>query len=158
MVQKTNKSVRRKKRYIKKKPLSKAEYKAVARIATKQIHKHAELKRVNTSLANYNVRDLNVIPNPFVRVTFPTRGASGPGANERDGDEVFLRSVNLRCILDCDNDQAMSMRCIVLQWLEDDAISPPTIDKVLENGAGTAGPTAINSYYKIKPDYRFKIL
>lgn len=136
----------RRKNY-RKKPLSKAQYKQVAKIANKQIHKQAELK----CLTNYpsNLTLSHSAPTITQWLPFP---AEGTAADERIGDSIYIRGFQTRGILDCQTDQALVARLILIQWLEDDTVAP-VLGDIFDSGA-----KYLTAPYKPNPTKQYKVL
>ena len=85
-------------------------------------------------------------------LSYPVQGA---GANQRQGDSIYLHSYSLRGFVDCGSTQNNIMRIITFQWLEDDNVTTPNSDDVL---ADTTVGNILTSHYVVNPPKRFKIL
>lgn len=134
--------------YNKKTALSKRQYAAVARVANKQIHKQSELKVFNGINASYIVRSTPSI----VKIDPP---AQGSGANSRDGDSIYMKSLAINASLSPDTVQNMTMRVILFQWLENDVTQPVATDIL----ADTANfNQCLHSFYVTNPQKQFKVL
>ncbi len=129
------------------KPLSKAQYKQVAKIANKQIHRTSELKTLDNNVSAIAV-------NSTAAVTAIVPPAAGSSHSTRDGDSLYYKSLHLRGIVDCDAAQDLTMRVIVFQWMENDATAPVVADILQDTAAGRN----ITSFYLKNPQKQFRII
>ena len=105
----------RRRRYRRKrKPLSKAQYKAVAKVANKQIHKMSELHTLDDQPADVGMTTSGTP----VLVAFPVQG---DGSNQRIGDSIYLKSLQCRYMLSNESDVDLACRVIFFQWMEPDS-------------------------------------
>ncbi len=154
------------KRYTKRrngrKPLTRPQYKQVAKIANKQIHKMAELK----TLDEHFDTSASLGPNDgFIGVRklllMPSQNTTTAPDGGRDGDSIYLRSLSINGWLDCSTTQQLVMRLILVQWLDSDVV-PPTLKDILQSHDGTGGGNngfkPVNSHYLSQPKKRFRIL
>lgn len=140
-----------KKRYRRRRPLNKAQYRQVAKIANKQIHKASELKTKDSNDTAINTTTPSA-SDTFVKVSFPVQGLSN---DERIGDSIYLRKVNLRAFVENELDEDLAMRVIVCQTYDNNP-SALEYQEILET-PGSAG-SSINSFYITDPARKFKIL
>lgn len=130
------------------KPLSKTQYKAVAKIANKAVLKRAEKKILDTDVGNLAANTTTGVV--VTKVTPPSQGDS---ASSRDGDQIYVNSLHFRSMLNCQANQNNEMRLIIIQWLEDDADATPVLGDILQNTGDL-----VSSMYVVNPARRYKIL
>lgn len=131
-------------------PLTKNQYKTVAKIANKQIYKNQELKVLDSTPAGFAATDQGDLAG--LKITYPVQGVQ---SDQRIGDSIYLRQVSLRGLVNCGSDQNNVLRVITVQWLEDDNTVACTLGKIL---ADTTVGNILTSHYKVNPQYRFKII
>lgn len=137
------------------KPLTYKQTKAIGKIARKEIHREAELKVVDASLsALTNVGGFDGSDIGNIR-TLDQMPAQGTLANQRLGDEIFIKSMQLKGDIDCGTNQVTSSRVIAVQDLESDVDGPLTLRDVLQTPYNNAGLT---SFYRSNPARKFKVL
>lgn len=135
----------RRRRYNNKRPFTKAQYRAVAKVANKQVHKLSELHTIDESPISKAMTLLSA-ETPVV-IKFPVQG---DGSDQRIGDSIYLRSVNFRCLLQNELDVDLVSRVVFFQWME------PASDPVV--GDLFADTSKLTSPYVVNPTKRFKIM
>lgn len=131
--------------YKNKKPLNRAQYRAVAKVANKQIHKASELHTVDEQPVAKAMTTL-ALETPSV-IKFPVQGL---GSDARIGDSIYLRSVNFRCFLQNESDVDLASRVVFFQWMEPAADPTP--------GDIFANTNVLTSPYLVNPPKKFKIM
>ena len=150
-----------KRRYNKRKPLTKQQYKQVAKIANKQIHKQSELKVVDANFSTaVAVAPADGATGIRQRLSLNTQGDS---RSQREGDSIYLKNLSIRGWVDNGSStNILIYRMILVQWLEfDDSTDgrPPELGDILRNPDGSTNSMyPINSPYVTHPVYSFKIL
>lgn len=128
--------------------LSKRQYRAVAQVANKQIHKMSELKV-------YNGLSSSVVSRWPATLTKINPPAQGDGQSDRDGDSIYIKSLAVNGMLSPETANHSTHRVMLIQWLEDDSTAPVLSD-ILTDVASSE--LAINSFYITNPQKQFKVL
>ncbi len=139
------------------KPLTKMQYKQVAKIANKQIHKMSELKCLDGTPFDVSavLAPADFFTGIRTKITMP---AQGDGDGTRDGDSIYLRSLSINSWVDCSTTQDLLFRAILVQFAEDDATAP-LLDEILDQANGASVPKRpMTSHYVCQPKTRWKIL
>lgn len=107
------------------KPLSKAQVGAVAKVVKSQLNKVSEKKYKTTELANIDADSTPV-------VTLINPPAQGDGQNSRDGDSLYITSLSgkIRVEVGATNTH---VRLILIQWFEDNNVDVPVAADILED-------------------------
>ncbi len=139
------------------KPLTKMQYKQVAKIANKQIHKMSELKCLD--VAPFDISAVLAPADFFTGIRFKiTMPAQGDGDGTRDGDSIYLRSLSINSWVDCSTVTDILFRAILVQFAEDDTVTP-LLSEILDNANGASTPKdPMSSHYVCQPKTRWKIL
>lgn len=136
-----------------KKPLTHRQVKAVSKIANKQIHKNAECKVLDGSMTTGFVDSVGGTYGPLQQtLPIPARGLLD---GNRIGDEIMVKSIQMRGFLDCKQFDNNLARVLVVQDLEDDA-SDLLHTHVLETSGAT--DDGLVSFYKRKGARGYKVL
>ena len=108
-----------KRRYNKRKPLTKQQYKQVAKIANKQIHKQSELKVVDANFSTaVAVAPADGATGIRQRLSLNTQGDS---RSQQEGDSIYLKNLSIRGWVDNGSStNILIYRMILVQWLEFD--------------------------------------
>ncbi len=151
-----------KKRYKRtrfRKPLSKAQYKTVAKIANKQIHKMSELKTLDTNHGDQAIIPLGGAPHAAATLEKITMPAQGSGDGTRDGDSLYLRSLSLNGTMKpAATDKTQIIRLILVQFLDTDAGNVPDVSDILADVTTGNALESIHSFYVTDPPRKFKVL
>lgn len=122
--------------------------KLVSRV--RALEKAPELKVLDAGYGNISANATAGLT--FTKINPP---AQGDAAGQRDGDQLLLKSISLRGEWDCQTTQTNRMRVLVLQWLEDDAVTAPSAVQILQD---ITGGEELNSFYRVRPGHKFKVL
>lgn len=133
------------KRMRRKAPLSRAQAKAVLKLANGP----RELKYVDQDHGNLNAQSTAVV----TKINPP---AQGDGVSSRDGDSYFLKSLQLTSFLNPGSATGNVFRFIVFQWLEDDAADVPVVGDILANTS--SANDQVNSFYNINSRKRYRVI
>lgn len=138
---------RRKKNYKKRRAQpSRAIISAVSKVMARK----AELKDLTTTIS-----DLNANSTAGVVIQKINPPAQGDGSNQRDGDQLYLKSVQLNAQMNCATDTVNTQRLIIFQWMEDDTSCTPAVGDILQNTTNAALPF---SFYVTNPGRKFRVL
>lgn len=129
--------------------LSKRQYAAVAKVASKQVHKDAELKVFDGGLGT----SLTIRTTALLQQILPP--AQGVGATNRVGDSIYMKSLSINAAVSPDTDSNQMARIILFQWLENDTTAPVVGDILTSTGSATA---MLHSFYVTNPMKKFKVL
>lgn len=141
------------KKYYKKRrnmPLSKAQTKAVGKIAWKEVHKDSELKTYEDN----SITDLQAIASATPKVYRVAMPAQGLGVNDRIGEQISVRSLEINGDIDCGSAVTTHARVIVAQCLESDVDGHLTDEDVLQQ----TQPNQVNSFYRVNGNMKYRVL
>lgn len=122
--------------------------KGLKRLARKLVNAAGEKKYIVTSSSGYDVVTISGYIGSISDIP------QGDTDQTRDGDQVNIRSINLRYTLYGVLSADCSVRIVCFQWKELDSAAP-TIADILSTGASNSYVTA---WYNHDNRYRFKIL
>lgn len=135
--------------------LGKNQKKAVRQIVKKEVNKMSELKFVDQDLGELAANSTSGIQ--FTKINPPAQqgAAEADSPSLRQGDSVYVTSIELRGHFSCQSTKDAQLRVMVIKWLEDDATNAPAVAKVFAN---TDNAHLMSSHLVRNPANQFKVL
>lgn len=124
--------------------------KSIARVVNSVLARRNELKDLTVDHAALAANSTSGIT--ITKINPPAQGDS---SSTRDGDQFYLKSLQLSGRANCGANANTVQRIIVFQWMEDDGVNTPDAAEILQN---TNNADSLNSFFVTNPTKKFRVL